>query len=120
MHEFGLAQGILDTVLERAGGRQVSEVAVRAGAMQRIDGPTMDMAFASVAQGSVADGADVRLELVPVTLTCHACGAVTEAMDPYAACSQCGGVDLDAEGGDELTLVSLTLAGEESSAQAAR
>ncbi len=120
MHEFGLAQGILDTVLERAGDRRVSQVAVRAGAVQRIDGPTMDMAFASVAQGTVADGADVALELVPITLTCRSCASVTESMDPYATCSQCGGDDLDTTGGDELTLVSLTLAGEEKSARAAR
>ena len=110
MHEYGLAQGILDRVLARAGERRVTGLRVRAGVMQRIDAPTMDTAFASVARGTVAEGAAVTLDLVPVTLTCRACGAVTEVMDPYATCGQCGDADVDARGGDELTLVSLTLA----------
>lgn len=112
MHEFGLAEGILERVLDRAGGRRVTALQVRAGALQRIDAPTMDMAFASVARGTAAEGAEVRLELVPVTLTCRTCSGVTEAMDPYAPCGRCGGTDVDASGGDELTLVSLTLSGD--------
>lgn len=112
MHEFGLAAGILDRVLERAGDRRVTALEVRAGVLQRIDAPTMELAFATVAEGTLAEGADVRLRLVPVTLTCRACAAVTESMDPYATCGRCGDADVDADGGDELTLVSVTLAGE--------
>ena len=110
MHEYGLAQSVLDRVVARAGGRRVTGVRVRAGVMQRIDTPTMDIAFASVARGTVAEGATVTLDLVPVTLTCRACGAVTEVSDAYATCGRCGDADVDARGGDELTLVSLTLA----------
>ncbi|HSE71181.1 MAG TPA: hydrogenase maturation nickel metallochaperone HypA [Nocardioidaceae bacterium] len=110
MHEYGLAQSILDVVVTRAGARRVSALQVRAGALQRIDEPTMDLAFAAVARGTVAEGARVELEVVPVTLTCRSCGAVTESPDPYATCGRCDGTDVDAVGGDELTLVSLTLA----------
>jgi hydrogenase nickel incorporation protein HypA/HybF len=35
------------------------------------------------------------------------------ALDPMAACVQCGGTDLDLSGGDELVLESLELAEQE-------
>lgn len=114
MHEFGLAEGILERVLEHAGDRRVIALEVRAGALQRIDAPTMDLAFATVAEGTLAAGATVQLQLVPVTLTCRACAAVTESIDPYATCGRCGDADMDTSGGDELTLVSVTLAGDRS------
>jgi hydrogenase nickel incorporation protein HypA/HybF len=109
VHEMGLCAGVVEAVLGRAAGRQVSRVRVRAGALQRVVPDAMVEAFRLVSAGTVAEGAVVDLEVVPVTLTCLACGAVSESEDPYATCARCGGVDVDTSGGDELTLVSVSL-----------
>jgi hydrogenase nickel incorporation protein HypA/HybF len=113
VHEIGLCEGVLDAVERRAAGRRVRSVTVRAGALHRVVPESMETAFALVAAGTVADGAQVRLVLVPVQVRCRSCGLETEAADPLAVCSRCGGTDLDLSGGDELVLESLELAEQE-------
>jgi hydrogenase nickel incorporation protein HypA/HybF len=109
VHEVGLCAGVLEAVERRAAGRPVLAVTVRAGAMHRIVPESMETAFALVAAGTVADGARLRLVPVPVQVHCRSCGADVAALDPMAACVQCGGTDLDLSGGDELVLESLEL-----------
>jgi hydrogenase nickel incorporation protein HypA/HybF len=109
MHEMGLCMGVVDAVLDRAAGRPVTRVRVRAGALQRVVPDAMQEAFRLVSAGTIAEGAVVDLEVVPVTLTCLVCGAVSESDDPHATCLGCGGVDVETSGGDELTLVSVSL-----------
>lgn len=113
MHELGIAESVLDAVQRRAAGRRVTALTVRAGALQRIDQGSMDTAFELVSAGTVADGARVRLVVVPVSVHCNGCGADTESHDPHAVCVRCGGTDLDLAGGDELLLESLELAPEQ-------
>jgi Zn finger protein HypA/HybF involved in hydrogenase expression len=45
MHEFGLAEGVLETVRRRAAGRPVSRVRVRAGVRHGVDADSMAQAF---------------------------------------------------------------------------
>lgn len=110
MHEFGLCEGIVDAVLKRAAGRPVTRVRVRVGALHRVAEPALDQAFEMIAAGTVAENAAVDVVVIPVHLTCASCGWADDADEPYAACQQCGGTDLTAEGGDELTLESISLA----------
>jgi hydrogenase nickel incorporation protein HypA/HybF len=47
--------------------------------------------------------------MVPVEVHCRTCGGRSTSLDPLASCTVCGSDDVDVTGGDELTLVSLTL-----------
>src|SRR6187549_3412201 len=104
MHEFGLCEGVLETVERRAAGRPVDAFRVRVGALHRVSAEAFDQAFEMVSAGSVAEGAAVELFVVPVAITCRGCGQAAETDDPFAACPACGGEDLEMEGGDELIL----------------
>jgi hydrogenase nickel incorporation protein HypA/HybF len=110
VHEFGIAERVLDTVRRRAAGRQVSRVRVRAGIRHGIDGPAMAQAFRFVAQGTEAAGAALDLVTVPARITCRTCGRRTDAYDALACCPGCAGDAIDWSGGDELVLESLTYA----------
>lgn len=110
MHEFGIAEAVLDAVQRRAGGRPVSRAKVRAGALQRIDESAINQAFSLVAEGTTAEGAHIDLVVEPVRLTCRSCGHEAMSMDPLASCLSCGGTDLDSEGGDGLVLESIQIA----------
>ncbi len=110
MHEFGPAASVLEAVLHRAAGRAVTGVVVRAGVRLRLVEESLQHAFRVVAEGSVAAAAELRLETVPVDLSCAACGHRGTSVDPFAVCPSCGCEDVDVSGGDELTLVSLRLA----------
>ncbi|MFF5210887.1 hydrogenase maturation nickel metallochaperone HypA [Streptosporangium sp. NPDC000396] len=110
MHEFGIAEAILAAVEQRADGRRVRRARVHAGALLRITEPAINHAFATVADGSVAEGAQVDLVIVPVRLSCRSCGRTAESADPFATCPECGGIDIDTEGGDDLVLESIQMA----------
>ena len=109
MHEFGLCEGVVDAVVRRAGDRHVSEVVVRAGVRHRLVPESLQLAFSSVAAGTVASDALVHLETVPVDVSCRVCAQVSESTDVFTRCPRCGSDDVEVSGGDELTLVSLTL-----------
>ncbi|MEZ0075291.1 hydrogenase maturation nickel metallochaperone HypA [Planotetraspora sp. GP83] len=110
MHEFGIAEAIVDAVERRANGRRVRRARVRAGVLLRIAGPAMDHAFAMVSEGTVAEGAELDLVTEPVRVTCRTCGHSTTSDDAFAVCHECGGTDIDTEGGDRLVLESIQIA----------
>ncbi|MER6173532.1 hydrogenase maturation nickel metallochaperone HypA [Streptosporangium sp. NPDC001681] len=110
MHEFGIAEAILTAVEKRADGRRVRRARVHAGALLRITEPVINQAFSAIADGSVAEGAQVDLVIVPVRMTCRSCGSTSTSVDPFAVCAGCGGTDIDTEGGDDLVLESIQLA----------
>jgi hydrogenase nickel incorporation protein HypA/HybF len=110
MHELGLCESVLEAVERRAAGRTVSGVRLRVGALHRVVDESMRTAFAMVATGSVADGAELDLVVVPVVSHCRDCGTEVESTDPLATCPRCGSADLDQRGGDELMLESIVIA----------
>jgi hydrogenase nickel incorporation protein HypA/HybF len=108
MHEYGLCEGVLATVRQRAGGRKVAEIRVRFGVRHAVDSESLAQAFSAVAEGTEAAGAAVELVTVPATLSCRSCGSVTETTDVLAVCPRCSSDDVAITGGDEMTLESIT------------
>jgi len=108
MHEFGLCEGVLDTVRARAGGREVAAIRVRFGVRHAVDQDSMSLAFETVAAGTEAAGATVELITVPADITCRACGYRGETTDLLAVCPSCASADVELSGGDEMTLESVT------------
>jgi hydrogenase nickel incorporation protein HypA/HybF len=91
LHEYGLAEGVLATVRQRAAGRKVAGIRVRFGVRHAVDEGSMAQAFAFVAEGTEAAGAAVTLVTVPATLTCRDCGRTAETTDVLAVCPACAG-----------------------------
>jgi hydrogenase nickel incorporation protein HypA/HybF len=110
MHEFGLCEGVLDAVRQRAGGRRVTGVRVRFGIRHAVDEESLAQAFAMMADGTEAAGAAVELVTVPATIVCPDCGFRGETTDLLATCPTCASPDAQVSGGDEMTLESITYA----------
>lgn len=108
MHEFGLSEGVLAAVRQRASGRKVAAIKVRFGVRHRVDQESLAHAFGVIAEGTEADGAAVELVTVPATLTCRGCGFTGETTDVLAICPRCAGDDVEISGGDEMTLESIS------------
>ncbi len=108
MHEYGLAEGVLGTVRQCAGGRTVAGIRVRFGVRHAVDAESMAQAFSFVAEGTEAAGAAVDLVTVPATITCRDCGLDAETSDVLAVCPRCAGEDVEITGGEEMTLESIT------------
>lgn len=107
MHEFGLCEGVVDAVRQRAGGRRVTGVRVRFGVRHAVDEESLAQAFSMIAEGTEAAGAAVELVTVPATIDCPDCGYSGETTDLLATCPRCGGTDVDISGGDEMVLESI-------------
>ncbi|HUO49588.1 MAG TPA: hydrogenase maturation nickel metallochaperone HypA [Acidimicrobiales bacterium] len=111
MHELGLCEGIVDAVARRAGDRPVARVRVRVGAFHHVHPEAFAQSFALASTGTVAEGAEAELVLLPVTARCRACATTVESAEPVLSCPACGELELDHAGGDELLLESLEYRG---------
>ena len=107
MHEFGLCEGVLAAVRQRAEGRKVAGIRVRFGVRHAVDSESLSQAFSMIAEGTEAAGAAVELVTVPATITCPDCGFSGETTDVLAICPRCAGTDVQISGGDEMVLESI-------------
>jgi hydrogenase nickel incorporation protein HypA/HybF len=108
MHEYGLSEGVLETVRQRAHGRKVASFRVRFGVRHAVVQESLEQAFSMVAAGTEAADATIDLVTVPATITCRDCGLNAETSDLLTACPRCGGDNTDLSGGDEMVLESVT------------
>jgi hydrogenase nickel incorporation protein HypA/HybF len=111
MHELGLCSSIVDAIEQRAGDRRVVRVRVRVGRLHHVHPEAFDQSFAVAAMGTVAQGANAELVLLPIRARCYSCGAQFEVDHLPMSCSECGAIDLEVTGGDELLLESIEYQG---------
>lgn len=104
MHEVGMCEGVLAAVEARAGDRTVARIGVRAGTSLRVVPEAFQTAFELVAAGGVAADAVTEVTVVPIRARCVRCSQEFETEDPFPACPSCGGVELQRDLGNELTL----------------
>lgn len=104
MHELGLCEAIVDAVCRRAGSRPVARVRVRVGLLHHVHPEAFAQSFELAAGGTVAEGADAELVLVPIAGRCQQCSTTFETGERVAACPSCGSYSIEQTGGDELTL----------------
>lgn len=105
MHESGLAHGVIHAVENRAGDRAVRRVGVRAGVFLRVVPEAFVQSFEQLAAGSIAEGADVELTIVPASARCYDCGTNFTTDDVMPACPACDGVVIQFdEEADDLVL----------------
>jgi hydrogenase nickel incorporation protein HypA/HybF len=62
-----------------------------------------------VAEGTVAEGAELAIEDVPAAGRCRACGSESVLTDFPLQCARCDGLDLEVIAGEELLVDSLEL-----------
>lgn len=110
MHEFGIAENLLGTVLDAAtnnGAARVDQVNLRIGALAGVVEQALTFAFEALAADTPAQGARLRIEVVPVTCYCSACAREFEATRFVYRCPTCQALSRDVRQGRELQLVSV-------------
>jgi hydrogenase nickel incorporation protein HypA/HybF len=74
MHEMPVTQGILNLVLEYAGGHPVTDVYLKVGRMSPVVPDSVDLFFEYLSKDTLAEGAKLHFEVDPVEMTCQTCG----------------------------------------------
>ena len=109
MHELSIADAVVGIVSRHADGRRVVAVDVRVGHLRQVVPDALSFAFGLVAEGTCAEGAELRLEAVPAATCCRACGAETEQTGWPMTCGACGGFDVEVVRGEELLVACVEL-----------
>jgi len=107
VHEMAIAQNILDIAIaaaERGGAQRITRVNVVAGEMRAVVPPQLAFCFGIAAENTIASGAELNLEIVPVRGKCRSCGEDFAIKDFSYICTGCGGSDIEITGGTELRI----------------
>ena len=109
MHELAIADSIVRIVCEHAGGRQVVAVDLDVGHLRQVVPSALEFSFSLVADGTAAEGAELRMNVIAAGGICRACGTDGPLGDFPLSCSRCGGLDVEVLRGQELSVAALEL-----------
>ena len=105
MHEMSLAQNILDIVLNTARQNDVTKVlgiTIRAGELRGIVPEQLEFCFGFIAQDSIAEGANLKVNTLAVKARCKSCHRAFFVKEFHFICPACEGTDLETLQGLEL------------------
>lgn len=113
MHELSIAVDLLEAASARVrqeGGGRILAVYLRIGPLSGVVVDALRSAFEIAAHGTLAEGASLDVEEVPVVLFCASCEAEKPADDIYAfCCPDCGCPTGDIRTGRELEVTALEI-----------
>ncbi|MCX5865980.1 MAG: hydrogenase maturation nickel metallochaperone HypA [Proteobacteria bacterium] len=98
MHETAIAQEILRIVEEaarRGGARKITRIRLVAGEMRAIVPQTLEWCFTFVSEGTMAVGAKIELETIPVRVRCSACKKESQLAEADFRCPACQSQELE-------------------------
>ncbi|MGE3821681.1 MAG: hydrogenase maturation nickel metallochaperone HypA [Isosphaeraceae bacterium] len=110
MHEIGVMSDALAIALERAerhGARKIHRIHLRVGSLSGVDPEALALAFEVVQQGSIALGATLDVETIPLACACPSCGLEFTPPDFDYQCPGCDFHGAEVIRGRELELASL-------------
>src|SRR6516162_2296763 len=110
MHEVSLLQDAIEIAEEQAqakGARRIDKITLRVGRLAGVDPEALAFAFEVVARGTLAEGAKLIVEDVPVVCHCTVCEMEFQPEGWAFECPHCGQVANRARKGGNLELASL-------------
>ena len=109
MHELGYTRDVVDTVVGAAelnGAHEVRSVHLNIGEVRDIVDDLFRGCFTYLARGTVAEGAEVVINRIPLSMHCRLCDDLFHA-DVYAGtvnCPSCGKHDYEVKTGMEFSI----------------
>lgn len=94
----------LESVVREQGVREVRVVGLRVGALRQVVPEVLSFCFAAASEGTSLQGAELRVEILPVSRECLNCGALREGDREAGSCPVCGAEASQIRGGLELEL----------------
>lgn len=107
MHELPVTESILKIVLahaEKNDVRRVMTIGLQIGRLSDLEDEWMQRYFNYVSRGTLAEGARLQIERMPIRLACNACAkihTVDDASQMDIPCPHCGKIDVKLVSGRE-------------------
>ena len=105
MHELSVTQGLLEIVLDEASKHSISKVRLvklRIGELSGIEPSSLTFCFELLTKDTLAEGADLEIEVVPIKRKCPNCLKVFETDHFSFVCPACSSVNTELITGREL------------------
>jgi hydrogenase nickel incorporation protein HypA/HybF len=81
MHEMPVTQALLGMALDHANGHRITDVYLQVGRMSAIVPDTVDVFFEYLSKDTLAEGAKLHFEILPMGMTCQDCGQELDLSD---------------------------------------
>jgi hydrogenase nickel incorporation protein HypA/HybF len=110
VHELSIAQNVLDIVLEEGRKHEIKQVLViklQIGALAAVVPDALTFCFEMLSQNTMAAGASLVVEILPVVARCKRCDEHFEVIDHDFSCPQCRQATVEMVSGRELTVASI-------------
>ena len=110
MHEVGVIQDALDVALEHAArhrARQVHRITLRVGPLAGVEPEALAFAFEVVTRGTIAEGARLEVDRVPLACFCPGCAGEFRPDGWVFECPTCGQLTNEVRQGRELEVASV-------------
>jgi hydrogenase nickel incorporation protein HypA/HybF len=107
---MSIAQSLLDIVLEEGRRHQLNQVKtirLQVGEMAAVVPESLTFCFRLISEGTIAAGAILEIESMPVISRCSDCGTLFEVEDMKFICPQCEAPALELVSGRELSLLNI-------------
>jgi len=107
MHEVSIAMGLikmLEDETKKHGAARVTQVNVRIGELSACVPDSLQFAFEASTEGTVAQGAELNIEVVPAKGRCGGCDIEFHVEDAIFLCPQCNQIVSEIISGRELEL----------------
>jgi hydrogenase nickel incorporation protein HypA/HybF len=112
MHEFGIAQSLLEIVEKEAlsyKGAKVKRITVQIGNLTGVMPDALRFAFEALRTGGIAEESSLEIEEIPLRIQCHQCGATSILEDPFLICPYCEDIDVEILAGRELQIQNMEI-----------
>jgi hydrogenase nickel incorporation protein HypA/HybF len=113
MHETAIVEGLMRILEKQAaqhGVERIVRVRLKVGRLRAVEPQQLVACFEMFADGTIAEGATLFIDAVPVRARCKACGTEFEVPRFRFECSGCGGGDVEVIQGQELYIESFDAA----------
>ena len=112
MHELSLMEAVRTQALAAAraeGATRIAAINLRIGSLAGVEPEALRFAHTVVMAGTIAAGAELRIEVVPARFDCEPCQQAFDAEQGDCLCPRCGSFSRELLQGRELELASLDL-----------
>jgi hydrogenase nickel incorporation protein HypA/HybF len=110
VHELSIAQSLLEIVQEEGQKHSlecVKVIRIQVGALAAVVPESLTFCFELVSKDTLAAGASLEIETVPVIARCSRCDILFEVENQMFLCPQCGDPTLELVSGRDLSIVSI-------------
>lgn len=123
MHELPVTEQVLKIALrqaDEAGAKRVTAIYLVLGQLSSMIDDSIQFYWEIIAQGTMAEGAELRFRRVPAELTCLDCSHQYMLDEGELTCPNCGSYRVRVINGEQFQLEAIDVEYEEAAQEAAR